>query len=304
MKKEKNYHDYLIRAYTGNGEVRAFAITSKNLVEEARALHNSSPIATAALGRTLSAALMLAETLKGKETLTLEFKGDGPLGEIIAISDADHHVRGYVRGKDVIMMPNKEGHLNVGGALGKGTLTIIRDMYLKEPYISTVPLHSGEIADDLSHYFLESEQTATAIALGVLMNRDNTVKEAGGFFVQLLPNASEKTISTLETNIKKITAVTDLLKEGKSPEEILDIVLKGLEPIFIIETSDVSYKCTCNKERFERVLLTLGRKELLEMIKEDKPIETTCEFCNRTYSFSVEELKSLYLSLTKGDKNR
>lgn len=294
MDKEK---DYLVRGFTGNGEVRAFTITSKRLVEEARIMHNSSPIATAALGRAMSAALMLAETLKDKETLTLQFKGDGPMGEVIAISDAQGGVRGYVQGKDVIMMPNASGHLNVGGALGKGTLTVIRDMHLKEPYISSIPLHSGEIADDLTYYFASSEQTPTSIALGVLMNKDNTVREAGGFFIQLMPNASEATISTLENNLKGIHAVTDLLKEGKSPEEILDVVLKGLEPILISEEKEVHYRCNCSKERFERVLLTLGRKELKEMTEENKPITTECQFCNKTYTFSVEELKNLYDSL-------
>lgn len=291
--------DYLVRAYTANGEVRAFATTTKVLVEEARKMHNTSPIATAALGRAMSAALMLAETLKGDETLTLHFKGDGPLGEIIAISDSSCHVKGYAKGKDVILMPNKEGHLNVGGALGKGMVTVIRDMHLKEPYISTVPLYNGEIADDLTHYFYESEQTATAIGLGVLMNRNNTVREAGGFIVQLMPSAKEETISILENNLKGIHAVTDFLKEGKKPEDILDILLKGLEPILITETKEVSYRCNCSKERFERVLITLGRKELYSLIKEGKPIETTCEFCNKTYSFSLQELESLYSSLNK-----
>lgn len=296
MNKDK---DYLVRGYTGNGEVRAFAITTRNLVEEARVMHNSSPIATAALGRAMSAALMLSETLKDQETLTLQFKGDGPMGEVIAISDAQGGVRGYVQGKDVVMMPNASGHLNVGGALGKGTLTVIRDMHLKEPYISSIPLHSGEIAEDLTYYFATSEQTPTSIALGVLMNKDNTVREAGGFFVQLMPNASELTISTLESNLKGVHAVTDLLKEGKTPEEILDFVLKGLEPILITEEKEVHYHCNCSKERFERVLLTLGRKELKEMIEEGKPIVTECQFCDKTYTFTLDELKALYDSLMK-----
>lgn len=295
--------DYFVRAYTGNGEVRGFAITSKHLVEEARKIHNTSPIATAALGRAMSAALMLSETLKGQETLTLQFKGDGPLKEVIAISDANACVKGYVQGKDVIMMPNANGHLNVGGALGKGTLTVIRDMHLKEPYISTIPLHSGEIADDLTYYFAKSEQTPTSIALGVLMNKDATVREAGGFFVQLLPNATESTISTLETNISKIHAVTDLLKEGKTPEEILDFVFTGLEPILISEEKEVHYHCSCSKERFEKVLITLGRKELRDMISEGKTIETECDFCGKKYAFSVHELQKIYDSLMTG-KNK
>ncbi len=297
-----SYKDYLVRGYTMNGEVRAFAITTRNLVEEARKMHNTSPIATAALGRSMSAALMLSETLKGEETLTLRFQGDGLLKEVIAISDANASVRGYVAKKDVILMPNASGHLNVGGALGKGTLTIIRDMHLKEPYISTIPLHSGEIADDLTYYFAESEQTPTSIALGVLMNKDNTVKEAGGFFVQLLPNASEETISILERNISKIHAVTDLLKEKKTPEDILDIVLEGLGTILINETKEVHYKCNCSKERFEKVLLTLGRKELRDMISEGKPIETECEFCDKKYVFSVDELKNLLEASMRKEK--
>ena len=296
--------DYFVRAYTGNGEVRAFAINSKHLVEEARKIHNTSPIATAALGRTMSAALMLGETLKDKETLTLLFKGDGPLKEVVAISDANACVKGYVQGKGVVMMPNASGHLNVGGALGKGTLTVIRDMHLKKPYISTIPLHSGEIADDLTYYFATSEQTPTSIALGVLMNKDATVREAGGFFVQLLPSATEKTISILESNISKIHAVTDLLKEGKTPEEILDVVLTGLEPILITEEKEVHYRCSCNRERFEKVLIALGRKELRDMILEGKPIETECDFCGKKYMFSISELQELYDSLMQQKTNQ
>ncbi len=290
MKKK----DYLVRAYSSNGEVRAFALNSLNLVKEAASIHSLNPIATIALGRALSASLLISETLKDEETLTLRFEGDGEMKEVIAIVDAKHECKGYVRNGSFAI---NENTCSVGKALGKGTLTIIRDMHMKEPYISSVPLYNGEIAEDLTHYFANSEQTATVLGLSVNLDKDANIKAAGGFFVQLMPNASENTISLLERNIKNIGSVGARLEEGKSVEDIIDMLFLGLEPVFMTEPVEVSYHCSCSKEHFDKVLIALGRKELREMMNDDKPVEIKCEFCGKTYSWSKEEVASLYYSL-------
>lgn len=297
MKKE----DYLLRGYSANGEVRFFAISCPTLVEEARLIHHLYPVATVSLGRALSAALLVSETLKGEETLTLRFKGEGPLKEVMAVVDAKGGAKGYVQVPDGAYI-DENGHYDVGKSLGKGELTVIRDMHLKEPYISSIPLYNGEIGEDLTHYFAESEQTPTSISLGVKLNEDGSVKASGGFFVQLLPGAKEETIAKLERNIAAIGSVTALLEAGKSPEDIIDALAVGFEPVFTFEPRKVFYSCNCSKERYEKILLTLGRKELRDILKEGKPIECKCEFCGKTYTYSLSEIENLYYSLftTKG----
>jgi len=298
---EEKYNDYLIRATAASNQIRAFAITSKNLVEEARRAHNTSPIATAALGRLMSGTLMMASMMDNeKDLLTVKIDGDGPLGGLLATANNKGEVKGYVNNTLVILPPNASGHLNVGGGIGKGTFTVIKDMGLKDPYVGQVPLYTGEVAEDFTYYFAQSEQTPSSVGLGVLMNHENTVREAGGFIVQLLPFADEETISHLEENLKKFTTVTDVLREGKSPEELLEIVLDGFD-INFTEKKEVKWYCNCSRERVERGLILLGQKELDDIIADGKPIETKCNFCNKTYEFSLDELKALR---TKASRKR
>lgn len=287
------YKDYLVRATSGNNEIRAFAITTRNLVEEARIHHNSSPICTAALGRLMSAALMMGDMLKNEEdVLTIQIQGDGRMRGLAAVSNNKGEVRGYTRVKDVILPPNAQGHLNVGGAIGKGTLTVIRDFNMKEPYVSTIPLHNGEIAEDLTYYFAQSEQTASSVGLGVLMNKDNTVKQAGGFIVQLMPSCPEESIQILERNLRNITSVTSILDEGKTPEEMLGLVLKDLDPQ-ILGTKEVKFKCNCSREKAEQILMMSTKKDLEELSKKEDGVEVVCEFCSSVYKFSQDEIKQM-----------
>lgn len=291
--------DYMVRGLTANEEVRAFAVTTGHLVEYARTIHNNSPIATAALGRTLSAALMMGDMLKSdNDLITIHFQGDGPLRQVLATANNRGEVKGYASNPDVILPPNKSGHLNVGGAIGKGFVTVIKDYGLKEPYVSQVPLVSGEIAEDLTYYFAQSEQTPTAIGLGVLMNKDVTVNCAGGFIVQLMPHASEKTVEILEANLKAFSSVTDVYREGKTPEDLLQIVLKGLD-VKILGHKDVAFICHCSKEKGFRALATLGKDELEKMVKENKDGEVTCEFCGKVYTYPPKELQEILDILSK-----
>jgi molecular chaperone Hsp33 len=288
------YKDYMVRATAASDQIRAFAITSRNLVETARQSHNISPIATAALGRLMSGTLMMASMMENeKDLLTVRIDGDGPLGGALATANNSGQVKGYVQNGMVVLPPNASGHLNVGGAIGKGTFTVIRDMGLKDPYVGQVPLYTGEIAEDFTYYFAQSQQTPSSVGLGVLMNKEDvTVREAGGFIVQLLPFADESTVSQLEANLKSFSTVTDVLKDGKSPEEMLEIVLHGFD-ISWNGTSDVSWYCNCSKERTERGIILLGQKELDSIIADGEPIETRCRFCGKTYNFSIAELEQM-----------
>ena len=262
----QEYKDYMIRAVAADAQIRAFAITSRDLTETARKAHNTSPIATAALGRAMSGALMMAEMLKGpRDLLTIQIDGDGPMQGLVVTADNQGRVKGYVKKTDVILPPNEQGHLNVGGAIGRGTLTVIRDMNLKDPYIGQIPLVTGEIAEDLTAYYAQSEQIPSSVGLGVLMNKDNTVKRAGGFVVQLMPFADEGVIGKLENNIRRIKSVTHILDEDSRPEHLLDTVLEGFD-IQITSREDVSFYCNCSRERFERGLILLGREELENII--------------------------------------
>ena len=283
----------LVRAIAANAQIRAFACNTREMAEDARRAHNTSPVVTAALGRLLSAGAMMGSMLKGdKDLLTLQVKGDGPMRGLTVTADAKGCVKGYPIVPDVIVPANALGKLDVGGAIGKGTLSVIKDMGLKEPYVGQTQLQTGEIAEDLTYYFAASEQVPSAVGLGVLMNKDNTVRQAGGFIIQLMPFAEEGVIARLEENLAKVASVTALLEEGNSPAGMLQILLNGMDPE-ITDTSEVFFRCNCSKERIERVLLSLGKEELSDMIQEGEPIEVNCQFCNKSYSFTVDELKTL-----------
>lgn len=288
------YKDYMVRATAGNAQIRAFAATTKDLADYARKVHGLSPIATAALGRLMTGTVMMGTMMDNDDDLiTVKMDGDGPLKGVLATADNKGNVKGYAINPYVIMEPNASGHLNVGGGIGEGTLTVIRDMGMKEPYVGQVPLYSGEVAEDLTYYFTKSEQTPSSVGLGVLVERENlSVIAAGGFIVQLMPFADEETINHLEENLKKFTSVTDILKAGKTPEELLKIVLDGFD-IEFTDKVDLNFYCNCDKDRVERALMLICKKELDEMINEGKEIELKCHFCSKAYTFSVDELKAI-----------
>mgnify|MGYP002748323093 FL=1 len=290
--------DYIIRAVTSDGFVKAMAIRSTALVERARTIHKTTPTATAALGRLLTACSMMGNLQKVENgALTLQVKGGGPLGTLLATSDAEGNVRGYVHNPSITLLEKYAGKLDVGAAVGTdGTLTVIRDLQMKEPYIGSVALVSGEIADDVTAYFAQSEQTPTACALGVLVNTDQSVRVAGGYLIQLLPGAPEDVIMKIETGIACAGAVTPMLEAGLTPEEILRKVLCEFELEFFEETS-VEYRCYCSRDRVSATLITIGRKDLREIVEEGKPITVECQFCDRVYTFTPEEVKALLDSL-------
>lgn len=283
--------DYMVRAMAAGEEIRAFAVTSRNLAEEARTAHGTAPVCTAALGRTLSGALMMSDMLKDKDAcLTVRFDGDGPIGGITVTADNNGNVKGYVKNPLVTLPLKADGHLDVGGAVGRGTLTVIRDMDREHTYNGQVAIHSGEIADDLTHYFAESEQVPSIVGLGVLVDTDHSVKHAGGFIVQLMPFASEETISHLEKNAQKLEYVTDMMERGLSPEEMLGQVLDGFDVEFT-GTKPVQWYCNCSRERVERALKLIGKEELDSMIADGKDVELTCQFCGKHYSFTPDQLR-------------
>lgn len=286
-------NDYIIRATAANDQIRAFAAVTTQMVETAREHHNTSPVATAALGRLLTAGAMMGSMMKGeKDVLTLQIKAGGPLQGITVTADSQGNVKGYVGNPDVCIPANSKGKLDVAGAVGPGFLNVIKDMGLKEPYSGQVMLQTCEIAEDLTYYFATSEQVPSAVGLGVLMNKNNTVRQAGGFIVQLMPFAEEEVISILEQNVQKINSVTSLLEEGHTPESLLEKVLEGFD-MQINEKTDTRFHCNCTRERVEKALISIGRKELNEMIQEGKPIEMNCHFCNTNYTFTVEEMKEI-----------
>ena len=286
-------NDYIIRATAANDQIRAFAAVTTEMVETAREHHNTSPVATAALGRLLTAGAMMGSMMKGeKDVLTLQIKAGGPLQGITVTADSQGNVKGYVGNPDVCIPANSKGKLDVAGAVGPGFLNVIKDMGLKEPYSGQVMLQTCEIAEDLTYYFATSEQVPSAVGLGVLMNKNNTVRQAGGFIVQLMPFAEEEVISRLEQNVQKINSVTSLLEEGHTPESLLEQVLDGFD-IEINDTIPTEFYCNCSKSRVERALISIGRKELNELIQEGKEVELNCHFCNKNYIFSVEELKEI-----------
>ena len=292
-------NDYMIRATAADGQIRAFAATTKEMVETAKNAHNTSPIATAALGRLMTAAAMMGSDLKGEgELLTLRIEGDGPIGGLVVTADGKGDVKGYAFNPDVMLPPNAQGKLDVGGSLGLGVLSVIKDIGLKEPYVGQTQLITGEIAEDLTYYFATSEQVPSSVALGVLMNKDNTVRQAGVFIIQLLPGASDEIIDRLEAKLSGISSITSLLDAGKTPEEILTDILGefGLE---ILKKMPVQFHCDCERSRVEKAIISIGRKEIQDMIDEGKEIEVNCQFCNKHYKFSVDELGEMLKKATR-----
>lgn len=285
--------DYIVRATAANSQIRAFAATTRELVEYARAAHNTSPVATAALGRLLTAGSMMGIMMKGdKDLLTLQIHASGPLNGMTVTADAKGNVKGYVGNPNVVIHANEKGKLDVAGAVGIGFMNVIKDMGLKEPYLGQTELRTSEIAEDLTYYFATSEQVPSSVGLGVLMEKDNTVKQAGGFILQLMPFTEEEVINRLEENLKRVTSVTGMLEEGKTPEGILETLLEGFD-IEINDRVPTQFHCNCSKERVEKELISIGRKEIQEMIDEGKEIEMNCHFCNKNYKFSVGDLKRI-----------
>ncbi len=283
--------DYIVRAMAANQQIRAFAATTKDLVEHARSIHNTSPVATAALGRLLTAGSMMGASLKGdKDLLTLQIKGDGPLGGLTVTADSSSNVKGYVNNPTFVNPPNFMGKFDVGGAIGYGTLRVIKDMGLKEPYVGETDLITGEIAEDLTYYFAKSEQIPTAVGLGVLMNKENTVRQSGGFIIQLMPFADDSVIDELEKRINEVSSVTSMLEEGLSPEGILEKILEPFGVEFT-DTIPTTYKCNCDRERVTKALISVGRNELQSMADDGKDVTLNCHFCNTDYTFSIDEIK-------------
>ena len=291
--------DYIIRATAAEGQVRAFAAITTEMVETARQAHNTSPVATAALGRLLTAGAMMGVMMQGeKDLLTLRIECQGPIEGLLVTANAQGDVKGYAFNPDVMLPPSEKGKLDVGGALDLGVLSVIKDIGLKEPYVGQTILITSEIAEDLTYYFANSEQVPSSVALGVLMNKDNTVRQAGGFIIQLLPGATDEMIDKLEKRLGEITSITSLLDEGKTPEEILEYLLGDFN-LEILDKLPTRFHCDCDRSRVEKALISIGRKELQEMIDEGKPIETSCHFCNKIYTFSVEELEELLAKATR-----
>lgn len=290
MKTDK---DYIVRATAADGQIRAFAATTRNLVECAREAHNTSPVATAALGRLLTAGAMMGIMMKGEQDLlTLRIQGDGPIKGLTVTADAKANVKGYAFNPGVMLPPNAKGKLDVGSSLGNGVLSVIRDIGLKEPYVGQTILVSGEIAEDLTYYYATSEQIPSSVALGVLMNKENTVRQAGGFIIQLMPEASEEIIDRLEQKLNEMEPITSLLDKGHAPEQVLEEIL-GEFGLQILDTLPTKFFCSCDKVRVEKALVSIGAKELQEMIDEGKSIEVNCHFCNKNYEFDVKELEEL-----------
>ena len=292
-------NDYMIRATAADGQIRAFAATTRDMVENAKNAHNTSPVATAALGRLMTAAAMMGADLKGeKDLLTLRIEGSGPLGGLLVTANGHGDVKGYAFNPDVMLPPNAQGKLDVGGSLDLGVLSVIKDIGLKEPYVGQTQLVTGEIAEDLTYYFATSEQVPSSVALGVLMNKDNTVRQAGGFIIQLLPGASDEIIDKIEAKLSGISSITALLNAGKTPEEILTDILGefGLE---ILKKMPVQFHCDCERSRVEKAIISIGKKEIQDMINEGREIEVNCQFCNKHYKFSVDELQDMLKRATR-----
>lgn len=287
------YRDYMVRATAADNQIRAFAVTSKDLVEQARKYHNTSPVITAALGRLLTGGVMMGCMMKGEEDLlTLQIKCQGAAKGMTVTADSQGNVKGYPQVPDVMLPPSAKGKLDVGGALGLGILSVIKDMGLKEPYVGQVALQTSEIAEDLTYYFATSEQVPSAVGLGVLMNRDNTVRQAGGFIIQLMPYTDGKVISALEKKIAGMTSVTDLLEQGMTPETMIEQFL-GEFGVEITEKVPVQYFCNCSKERVTRAIASIGKKDIQEMIDAGESIEVSCQFCDSHYVFTPQELEEI-----------
>lgn len=286
------YKDYIVRATAADHQLRAFAVTSRDIVEKAREIHNTSPVATAAIGRLLTAASMMGSMMKGeKDVLTLQIECGGPIGGITVTADSNADVKGYVNNPNVILPPNAQGKLDVSGALGPGFLNVIKDIGLREPYNGQTHLVSGEIAEDLTYYFATSEQVPSSVGLGVLMDKDNHVRQAGGFIIQVMPDTDDEVIDKLEARLGEVHSVTDMLDKGMTPEDILGYVLDGMD-VEILETIPTQYKCNCSVERVSKAIASIGKKDLQEMIDDGEPIKVNCQFCGSHYKFDTEQLKT------------
>lgn len=295
MEKEirKNRKDYIVRASAADGAVRAFAITSRQLTEQARQYHHTSPVISAALGRLLAAGAMMGMMMKGSgDLLTLQIMSDGPAKGLVVTADAAGHVKGYPQVPDIGLPPNALGKLDVGGAVGDGILRVIRDLGLKEPYVGTTQLQTGEIAEDLTYYFASSEQVPSSVGLGVLVDTDCSIRQAGGFILQLLPEADDGVIGQLEKNISGLSPVTDMLEQGYSPEDMLEQLLQGLS-VEILDRLPAEYVCGCSKERVQKALASISRSDMQSMVDDGEPVEVKCQFCNTAYTFAPEELAKM-----------
>ena len=295
MKQEtrQEANDYVIRATAAEGAVRAFAVSSRHLTERARPCHNMSPVISAALGRLLAAGAMMGVMMKGAEDLlTLQIISDGPAKGLVVTADAAGNVKGYPQAADVDLPANALGKLDVGGAVGGGILRVTRDLGLKEPYVGTTQLQTGEIAEDLTYYFASSEQTPSSVGLGVLVDTDCSIRQAGGFILQLMPQADDEVIAQLEKNISGISPVTDMLERGLTPEDMLEELLKGLE-MKVIDSVPVNFVCNCSKQRVQKALASISKSDMQSMVDDGEPIEVKCQFCNTAYTFDVEELKKM-----------
>lgn len=291
--------DYILRATAANDSIRAFAASTKETVQRAREIHNTTPVASAALGRLLTAGAMMGTMLKSdKDLITLQIKGDGPLEGLLVTADCRGRVKGYAFNPSADLPPKAPGKLDVGGAVGKGFLTVIKDLGLKEPYVGKTELVSGEIAEDITYYYAKSEQVASAVALGVLVDKDTSILQAGGFIIQLMPGVSEEIITKLENRINVIPYITDLLSMGDTPESILNLILGDMD-LKIIDKTPCKYYCGCSRERVEQALIAIGREELTKIIEEDKKAELSCHFCDKIYSFDEAELRAVLAKATK-----
>lgn len=289
--------DYLIRATAFDGKLRAFAVNTTGIVEELRRRHNTTPVATAALGRTATAGVMMGAMLKGEERLTIQVKGDGPIGQIVVDADAKGEVRGYVDNPQVDLPLNECGKLDVSGAVGEGYLHVIKDLGLKEPYRGSIPIVSGELGEDFTYYFAKSEQTPSAVALGVLVATDYTVQVSGGFILQLLPGLDEEEIAAIEEKLANLPPVTTMMAGG---DDLEDVLKRMVDSVTVMERMDIRFQCKCSRERVERTLLSLGREEIEQIIREDGKAELVCHFCNEAYAYNGEQLHNLLERLPKG----
>ena len=286
-------NDYIVRATAANHQLRAFAVTCKDTVEKARQIHNTSPVATAAIGRLLTAATMMGSMMKGKnDVLTLQIECGGPIGGITVTADSSANVKGYVVNPNVIIPPNAQGKLDVSGALGPGFLNVIKDIGMREPYNGQTHLVSGEIAEDLTYYFATSEQVPSSVGLGVLMDRENFVRQAGGFIIQVMPNTDDEVIDRLEQKLGEVTSVTEMLEKGMTPEEILEYILGDMD-LDIMEKIPTGYHCNCSEERVSKAIASISRQDIQEMIDDGKPIEVNCQFCGSHYIFDIDKLKAI-----------
>ena len=290
--------DYIIKAITEDGQARAFVATTKDMVNEAARRHEMSPVAIVASGRLFTAGAMMGTMMKNdKDLLTVRIKGNGPIGQLTVTADPKGNVKGFV-GNPQVMLPLKDGRIDVAGALGIGVLSVTKDLGLKEPYIGDTILVTSEIGDDLTYYFATSEQTPSAVGLGALMEKDNTAKRAGGFIVQMMPEATDETVGMVEANVQSITSVSELLDKGETPEDILERIFKG-KPYKILEKIETRYKCDCSRTKVINAMLSLGADEIQSLIDEDKPVETKCQFCNEKYEFSLDDLAKMRDGLKK-----